>query len=107
MATYTPSLQQNLGFLNTLQLLKPHSPDEAISQLWQPIVTEWFPPHDGYTYSFGVSYIRVIALAPGPSESNESGWLERGVFLVECRRPSSESGTKSNWSDTVNNQFIS
>ena len=105
MATYTPSLQRNLGLLNTLQLLKLHNPDETISQLWQPIVTEWFPLHDGYTYRFGVSYIRVIALAPGPSESNESGWLERGVFLVECRRPSSDSGTESNWSDTVNNQF--
>ena len=58
-----------------------------------------------YTYRFDVNYIRVIALIPDSSELNEDGWLERDVFLVECRRPSSVTGTESNWTDTVNNQF--
>ena len=83
MATNTPSLQQNLGFLYTLQSLKPHSPDEAVTQVWQQIVTERFSPHGGHKYRFDVSSIGVIAVISDPSELNENGWLERDVFLVE------------------------
>ena len=103
MATYTPSLQQNLGFLYTLQSLKPHSPDEAVTQVWQQIVTERFSPHGGHKYRFDVSSIGVIAVIPILA-NNENAWFERDVFLVECKRPSSDT-TELNWSDTVNNQF--
>ncbi|KAJ6178041.1 hypothetical protein N7519_008502 [Penicillium mononematosum] len=106
MATYTPSLHDNLGFLSSLQSVKPHSLD-AVQSVWQSIVTEWFPGRHGYRPIFKGSTlanntmpevtIQVWALAQNPSASQE--WIERQILLVKCKCPSSN--TPSCWDDTI------
>lgn len=63
------------------------------------VLSPWWPQ-----VSLRCQLHRSHSSHPNPSELNENGCFERDVFLVECKRPSSDT-TESNWSDTVNNQF--
>ncbi|KAL3456633.1 hypothetical protein BJX64DRAFT_270331 [Aspergillus heterothallicus] len=112
MATYTPSLQNNIGFINALQLVKPNSLEETVQMVWQLIVTEWFPGRDGYKYSFkgpslangnmpDVTVIEVRAVVQNPRHTPH--WAERQILLVECKRPSRD--TPLGWEDTLTAQL--
>lgn len=112
MAAYTPSLQLNPSFLNTLQLVKPHSLEETVQVVWQEIVTEWFPGRHGYKWGFkgsmlannnmpDVTVIQVRALVQNPQASQE--WAEHQILLVECKHPSSN--TPLGWHNTITGQF--
>ncbi|PYI01467.1 hypothetical protein BO78DRAFT_401289 [Aspergillus sclerotiicarbonarius CBS 121057] len=97
-----PSLQNNIGFLNTLQSVTPQILAETVQQVWQAIVTEWFPGRHGYKWSFhntmaDATVIQVIALEQNPLTPND--WVERQIFLVECKPPSSD--TPTGWDDTI------
>ncbi|PWY89674.1 hypothetical protein BO94DRAFT_534427 [Aspergillus sclerotioniger CBS 115572] len=87
MPTYKPSLQNNLGFLNTLHSLNPTSPAETVSQIWTEIITEWFPGRHGHKWSFqntttDSSVIQVTALQQNPQDSND--WVERRSWLLSA-----------------------
>ncbi|KAI9929995.1 hypothetical protein ASPWEDRAFT_35244 [Aspergillus wentii DTO 134E9] len=110
MATYTPSLRQNLSFLNTLQLVKPESLEDTVQPVWQGIVLEWFLGRDGYKWDFkastvannnmlNVTVIQVTALAQNPLQVQSTEWTERQILLVQCKRPSSDRD------DTITSQF--
>ncbi|CAG8896363.1 unnamed protein product [Penicillium egyptiacum] len=107
MVAYTPSLHVNPGFLNTLQLVKPHNIETA-QAVWQVTVTEWFPGRHGYKFVFGgstpannnmpdVTVIQVWAVVQNPSASQR--WAERQILLVECKCPLSD--TPLCWDDTI------
>lgn len=113
MAGYTPSLQHNIGFTNALQLLKPHSLEETVQQVWQEIVIEWFPGRYGYKWSFkaptlannnmpDVTVIEVTAVVQNPRASQD--WDERQIMVIECKCPSKD--TPMNWEDTVDYQLM-
>jgi hypothetical protein len=99
MAISTPSLQNSIGFLYTLQSVKPHSLEDAVQSVWQGIVLEWFPGRHGYKWRFWytITVIRVRALTHSPEDSTH--WDERQIFVIRCKRPSSD--TASGWRDTT------
>ncbi|KAE8369722.1 hypothetical protein BDV27DRAFT_152803 [Aspergillus caelatus] len=111
MAAFIPSLQNNIGFRRTLQLVEPHSLEDTVQQLWQAIVSSWFPSNEGYMWSIkgsaltqddipNITVIQVKELAQDPEASG--GWSERLILLVECKRPSS--GIPVAWDNTISAQ---
>ncbi|KAH8425419.1 uncharacterized protein LDX57_003172 [Aspergillus melleus] len=96
-----PSLQNNIGFLNTLQSVKPHSPEGAVQYVWQAIVTEWSPGRDGYKWVFkpatpGESNLPNVTVYQIKPLQNAKEWDERQILRVECKPPSSEE-----WHSTI------
>ncbi|EIT82257.1 hypothetical protein AO1008_02653 [Aspergillus oryzae 100-8] len=107
MAT-TPSLQNNLGFRQVLQMVKPHSLEDTVEQVWQAIVISWFPSREGYIWSFkgpalvqndipNFALIQVMKVSPNREEPE--GWSEHLILLVECKRPSSD--VPLSWDNTL------
>ena len=112
MTAPTPSLQGHVGFRNTLQLVQPHSLEDTVQSLWQEIVNEWFPGRHGYKWGYkaptlandnmpDITVIQVMIVTANPSL--ETGWEERQILLIECKRPSRD--TPLGWGDTINSQF--
>ena len=111
MADSIPSLQNNIGFRRTLQLVKPHSPEDTVQQLWQAIVSSWFPSNEGYIWGIKGSMVtevdmpnntvvQVKELAQDPETSD--GWSKRLILLVECKRPASDIPVA--WDNTISAQ---
>lgn len=110
MAT-TPSLQNNLGFRQVLQMVKPHSLEDTVEQVWQAIVISWFPSREGYIWSFkgpalvqndipNFTLIQVMKVSPNREEPE--GWSEHLILLVECKRPSSD--VPLSWDNTISTE---
>ncbi|KAE8323653.1 hypothetical protein BDV39DRAFT_181843 [Aspergillus sergii] len=110
MAT-TPSLQNNLGFRRVLQMVKSHSLEDTVQQVWLAIVTSWFPSREGYIFSFkgpmlvqgdlpNYTVIQVMKVSPNPEEPY--GWSEHLILLVECKRPSRD--VPLSWDNTISTQ---
>ncbi|KAK1146028.1 hypothetical protein N8T08_003676 [Aspergillus melleus] len=78
MAAQMPSLQSNIGFLNTLHSVKPHSSEGAAQYAWQAIVTEWFPGCNGYKWVFK------------PATPGDSNMPNVTILREECKPPSNE-----------------
>ncbi|KAE8421979.1 hypothetical protein BDV36DRAFT_303745 [Aspergillus pseudocaelatus] len=95
MAAFIPSLQNNIGFRRTLQLVEPHSLEDTVQQLWQAIVSSWFPSNEGYMWS-----IKGSALTQ--DDIPNITVIQRLILLVECKHPSS--GIPVAWDNTISAQ---
>ncbi|GKZ81324.1 hypothetical protein AnigIFM56816_005839 [Aspergillus niger] len=113
MAGRVSYFQNQMMFLNTIQLIKPHSLEETVQTLWQGIVHAWFPYEQHYKFGFkgatlanrnmpDVTVIKVMALQPNPRSSPD--WAERQIMMIECKRPSYD--TPNGWNDTIEGQFL-
>ncbi|PWY64614.1 hypothetical protein BO83DRAFT_381842 [Aspergillus eucalypticola CBS 122712] len=113
MAGRVPYFQNHMVFLNTLQLIKPHSLEETVQTFWQVIVGDWFRYDQGYKLGIkgptlanrnmpDVTVIEVMALQANPRSTPD--WAERQILMVECKRPSYD--TPNGWSDTIEGQFF-
>ncbi|KAJ5710074.1 hypothetical protein N7493_009666 [Penicillium malachiteum] len=96
MTTPTQSLLSNVAIRSALRHIKPGSHEGTVQDLWNIIVLDRFPSHEGYKYlwkgpnnSLHEPHIIIIQLYDRPPTSQNSSDFddsdERQIFLMKCR----------------------
>lgn len=110
-----PSLSHNLGFWSALYAVSLNSVEKTVQILWQTILTEWFPPSQGYKLGFksGIflannkepdAIVIQITAVQVDSRVRPTELSERQAFQLEFKRPSKD--TPQEWEDTTENQYL-
>ncbi|KAJ6087571.1 hypothetical protein N7467_006485 [Penicillium canescens] len=93
MATRTPSLHDNLGFLSSLRAARQSNDLPGTVHFMYTVVAAYFHSQEGYILQVtgntpDTIYMELKQIIPGHNFPPE--WTERQIFLVECKPPTSE-----------------